>query len=172
MKHRNIGYRAGLAAALLASGYGATAVAQVTGLTLGGREANYGVHAVTPGFQPDPLNISVVSGGEVDAATLGLGPGCKGWVTRRPDAIIQLSATSARLRFYVTPTTGRPDTTLIVNHANGSWRCNDDSWGSLSPTVDVNHAPPGQYFVWVGSYHQGDHVRGVLHLTELSTNHP
>lgn len=172
MKHRNMGYRLGLVAALLASGYGATAVAQVTGLEIGGREANYGVHPVAPGFLPDPMNVTITSGGDLDARALNLGPGCKGWVTRRPDAIIQLSGVSRRLRFYVTPAAGRPDTTLIINAANGSWRCNDDSWNTLSPTVDINNAPAGQYDVWVGSYHQGEHVQGVLHVTEVATNHP
>lgn len=172
MKHRKTGNALGLVAALLASGYGATVVAQVTGLEIGGHEANFGVHPVAPGFLPDPMDVTVTSGGDLDATTLGLGPGCKGWVTRRPDAIIQLSGVSQHLRFYVTPAAGRPDTTLIISHANGSWRCNDDSWGTLNPTVDINNAPPGQYDVWVGSYHQGDHVQGVLHVSEIRTNHP
>ena len=172
MKHRKLGPALGLLVALLASGYGATAVAQVTGLQVGGHEANFGVHPVTPGFLPDPMDIAVTSGGDLDARSLNLGPGCKGWVTRRPDAIVELTGVSRHLRFYLTPGTAGADTTLIINHANGSWRCNDDSWGSLNPTVDVNNAPPGQYDVWVGSYHQGDHVQGTLRISEIASNHP
>lgn len=171
MNHPRILCSLGLAAALASSGYGTQAVAQVTGLDVGGQQANFGVHDVNPGFLPDPMNIDVVSGGNLDARTLNLGPGCKGWVTRRPDAIIRLTGRSSRLRFYVT-TAERADTTLVINSANGSWRCNDDSWNGLSPTVDIPNAPPGQYDVWVGSYHQGEQARGALHITEIVANHP
>lgn len=171
MKHRRMSYGLGLAATLLASGYGATAAAQV-GLEVGAQQANFGVHEVAPGFLPDPMDINVTSGGDLDARTLNIGRGCKGWVTRRPDVVVRLTGTSQRLRFYVTPQAGRGDSTLIINHANGSWRCNDDSWNSLNPTVDINNAPAGQYDVWIGSYHQGEHLQGTLHITELAANHP
>lgn len=171
MKQHTVLKLVGTAAVLVASGYGSGAIAQATGLEIGGQQANFGVHEVAPGFLPDPMSVNVVSGGGINARSLDLGPGCKGWVTRRPDAIVRLSGRSQRLRFFVSAE-GNADTTLIVNHPNGSWRCNDDSWGGLHPTVDIRNAAPGQYDVWVGSYHQGEHAQGALHITELVANHP
>ncbi|MBI5515588.1 MAG: peptidase S1 [Deltaproteobacteria bacterium] len=158
----------GLLGALAVSGYGSQLTAQGA-LQVGGRTANFGVHALSPGFMPDPRHINIVSGGNIDARGLGLGPGCVGWVTRQPDAIIRLSGNSPNLRVYVTAAS---DTTLLVNTANGQWRCNDDSYGGTNPTVDLTGAGPGQYDVWVGSYRNGDQARGQLHITELSSNHP
>jgi len=160
----------GLAGALAAAGYGGDVAAQ-TGLLIGGRRANFGVHSVSPGFMPDPKNIAVVSGGGINARDLGLGPGCVGFVTRQPDAIVRLSAQSANFRIYATAQDGT-DITLLVNTASGGWRCNDDSYGGTNPTVDLGNAQPGQYDIWVGSYRQGQTARATLHITELSSNHP
>jgi len=171
MKHSHSLRSLGALALLGFAGYTGEVGAQTSGLEIGGDAANFGVHPVAPGFLPDPMNIDVVSGGNLDARTLGLSRGCKGWVTPRPDAIVRLSAGTQLLRFYVTAQ-GNADTTLVVNHANGSWRCNDDSWNGLNPTVDVRNATPGQYDIWVGSYHQGEQARGTLHVTELVANHP
>lgn len=146
--------------------------AQSQGLQSGGDDANFGAHTVTPGFLPDPIDIAVVSGGNIDARTLGLGVGCKGWVTRRPDAILRVTGPSSRLRVFVTAEGERVDTTLVIQHANGSWRCNDDSWNTLNPTVNLTGATGGQYNVWVGSFHEGEQIRATLHVTELDDQHP
>lgn len=160
----------GLAAMLASVGFGSEVIAQGA-LAIGGRSANFGVHRLRAGFVPDPRRINVVSGGNINARTLGLGPGCVGWVTARPDAIVQLSGQSPNLRLYAVANDGT-DVTLLVNTAGGAWRCNDDSYGGTNPTVDLGNAPPGQYDVWVGSYRQGQQARAVLHITELNSNHP
>lgn len=157
----------GLLSALAVSGFGSQVTAQ-SRLNIGGAQANFGVHALRPGFLPDPRVINVVSGGNIDARALGLGPGCVGWVTARPDAIVRLTGTSSRLRFFVT---APGDTTLLVNTAGGRWICNDDSYGGTNPTVDVPNAGAGQYDVWIGSYQSGQQVRGQLQITELD-RHP
>lgn len=158
----------GMLASLALSGYGAEVTAQA-GLQIGGNRANFGRRTLRPGFVPDPTNIHIVSGGNINAATLNLGSGCVGYVTTQPDFILTLRGTSPNLRFYVT---AGSDTTLLVNTARGGWRCNDDSYGGRNPTVDLANAPPGQYDVWVGSYRAGEQARGQLHITELDSNHP
>ncbi len=158
----------GLAGALAVAGYGSQVGAQA-GLAIGGNRSNFGQRNVTPGFLPDPIDIPVVSGGSIDARSLGLGAGCVGFVTRQPDYIVHLAGNSPNLRMYVT---SQADTTLLVNMANGSWRCNDDSFGGTNPTVELSGATGGQYDIWIGSYQAGVQARGVLHITELSGNHP
>ncbi len=158
----------GLLATLAVSGYGTELVAQGA-LQIGGQRANFGSRPLSPGFVPDPISVPVVSGGNIDARNLGLGPGCVGFVTRQPDYIVRLTGASRFLRFYVT---AGSDTTLLVNRANGQWSCNDDSFGGTNPSVDLTNAGPGQYDVWVGSYQSGTQARGSLNITELPGNHP
>jgi len=138
-------------------------------LQIGGHTANFGSRTVTPGFVPDPIQIAVTSGGAIDASRLGLGPTCRGFVTRQPDFIVRLTGATSNLRLYVT---APGDTTLLVNDAAGRWTCNDDSYGGTNPTVDLTDARAGQYDVWVGSYRDGEQIRGALHITELASNHP
>jgi hypothetical protein len=138
-------------------------------LAIGGNVSNFGQRSVTPGFVPDPIDIPVVAGGNIEARALNLGDGCVGYVTRQPDFIVRLTGNSPSLRMYVT---SDGDTTLLVNAANGSWHCNDDSYTGTNPTVDLPGATPGQYDVWIGSYQAGQTARGILHITELASNHP
>ena len=159
----------GLLGALAVSGYASTVVAQGQ-LTIGGNQANFGRRALRRGFVPDPTNVNVTSGGSLGVAGMNLGPGCAGFVTQRPDFILNYTAAAPGfLRFYVT---AGGDTTLVINGADGQWHCNDDSNGGTNPTVDIAAARTGQYDVWVGSYQAGANVAGVLHITELSSNHP
>jgi hypothetical protein len=131
-------------------------------LTIGGNTANFGGQALSPGFSPDPLSVPVVSGGNIDASRLP--NGCAGWITSQPDYIVHLTGPSHHLRFYALSSA---DTTLVINAADGSWQCNDDSYGGLNPTVSIAQAPAGQYDVWVGSYQSGVQAQAVLHVTEL-----
>ncbi len=158
----------GLVGALAVSGYGSQVTAQGS-LTIGGPRANFGKRNVRTGFVPDPINVNVVSGGTIDASGLNLGAGCRGFVTQRPDYIVRFTGPSSMLRFYVT---APGDTTLVINGADGQWHCNDDSNGGTNPMVDIANAGTGQYDVWVGSYQSGQQIRGQLHITELSSNHP
>lgn len=158
----------GLLGALAVSGYGSQVTAQGA-LQIGGARANFGRRPLSPGFVPDPVAIPIVSGGNIDARNLGLGPGCVGYVTRQPDYIVNLTGTSPFLRFYVN---AGSDTTLLINRANGQWACNDDSFGGVNPSVDLTNATAGQYDVWVGSYQSGVQARGTLNITELQSNHP
>jgi hypothetical protein len=145
-----------------------TVVAQAR-LLIGGSASNFGRHTLRGGFVPDPFTTRITSGGNLDASNLGLAPGCRGFVTRQPDYILDYENAADFLRFYAT---AGGDTTLVINDANGRWHCNDDSHGGLNPTVDISNPPSGQYDIWVGSYRANENIRSTLHVTELRSNHP
>jgi serine protease Do len=156
------------AALALVGVWGGTSIAQ-SGLQLGGSASNFGRGALRGQFMPDPFTIQFASGGPLDASTLGLGAGCRGFVTRQPDYILDYTSPASFLRMYFV---GGGDTTLIVNDAASRWHCNDDSHGGLNPTIDISRPAGGQYDIWVGSYRANENVRGTLHVTELRTRHP
>lgn len=139
------------------------------GLRIGGQSANFGVFSLVGGFLPDPAQYNVVSGGTMDASTMGLAPNCRGFVTAQPDVIVRYSSPRSWLRFYVR---APGDTTLVINDGAGRWHCSDDEGGSLNPMIDLTGPAAGQYDIWVGSYRAGENIRGTLHVTELSGNRP
>ncbi len=140
-----------------------------SGLRIGGSSANFGVFTLRGGFVPDPAQYNVVSGGTMDARTLGLAPNCRGFVTAQPDVIVQYQGPASWVRFFVR---AAGDTTLVINDAQGRWHCSDDEGGSLNPMIDLQGPPGGQYDIWVGSYRAGENIRGTLFVTELSGNRP
>ena len=128
-------------------------------------EPNFGTQALEPGFQPDPHTVSVLSGGAVDVATLGLDFTCGGYASSAPDYRINLEGDSAELRiFFVSD--GGEDATLIVNDPYANWFCNDDFSG-WDPMVAIENAASGQYDIWVGSYSADEYIAGTLYVTEL-----
>jgi len=152
------------------AGGGAVVVATPShGLVIGGRTSNFGTFAITPGFLPDPHAQRVVSGGNLSVSSMGFGGSCRGHVTAQPDYIMMLTNVSQFLRVYVQ---SGADTTLLINASDGSWHCNDDSYGGLNPTVDFSMAQPGQYDIWVGSYQAGVQAQGIINITEIAGYHP
>ena len=167
MTRRGVAGALSVAAVLLLAG---SVVAQGR-LSIGGSSSNFGRSGLSGGFMPDPFTTNIVSGGSMNASSMGLGSGCRGYVTRQPDYILDYSNARSFLRFYVTAQ-NNGDTTLVINDARGNWHCNDDSHGGLNPTVDISNPPSGQYDIWVGSYSSGENVRTTLHVTELRSRHP
>ena len=90
----------GLAAGLLVIGSHAQTIAQGS-LNIGGSNANFGVHRLNGGFMPDPMTVSVVSGGSLNVRNMGLGAGCTGYATSNPDVILQYNNAASFLRFFV-----------------------------------------------------------------------
>lgn len=127
---------------------------------------NYGEMDLESGFTPDPYTLNMSSGGTVDATYLD-NPDCNGYATSAPDFRIYWSGDSNRLRFFFD---GDGDTTLIINEPSGNWYCNDDSFGSMHPTITLSPPSQGQYDIWVGSYSSGEYVSGTLYITELDIN--
>jgi len=122
---------------------------------------------LSPGFEPDPVTVPVQSGGNIDIATLALGPGCVGWAAARPDVIVNLSGSGTLLRFYASASS---DTALAVLDPNGLWHCDDDTAGN-NPDVTVAPSAPGTYRVWVTAY-DGRTADATLLITERAAAAP
>lgn len=165
-----VGISVALAALAAISTTVPTTHAQSNGvLAIGGQRANFGAFDIDGGFLPDPSLYQVVSGGTLDASSVGLPAGCRGHVTRQPDLIIRYHGARSWVRFFVRAS---GDTTLLINDASGRWHCDDDSGGNLNPMVDIQSPPEGQYDIWVGSYRTGEQIQGQVGMTELSHVRP
>jgi hypothetical protein len=162
--------KAWITAVAFAAGLGVVGSADAQRLDQSGTP-NYGTRSASPGFTPDPMTITVTSGGNLQVSSMGLGAGCTGYATEAPDFRFNLQGgSSSFLRFFVESAV---DTTLVINGPNGQWHCNDDiSSSNRNPMVDFTNAPPGQYDVWIGSYQANDRARGTLNITELSNRQP
>jgi hypothetical protein len=142
------------------------------------QDPTFGATQLNAGFMPDPWSQSLTAGGgsnPQNVAELGYfdavdGSPCLGFVTRSPDFRFVYSGGSF-LRFYVQTHNGA-DATLLVNQPDTSWRCNDDSHGTLMPTIDFYNPMGGQYDVWVGTYDGSSRNPATFYITELSGNHP
>jgi hypothetical protein len=147
------------------------AAASAQSLNTGGTP-NYGARTIAPGFVPDPMQTTIVSGGTLNVSNMNLGSDCTGYATSQPDFNFTLTGESSFLRVFVDAP--GEDTTLIINKANGQWACNDDSNGNANrnPMVDMNNAGPGLYNVWIGSYQSGTRAHGTLNVTELASRRP
>ncbi|MFH2102337.1 MAG: hypothetical protein ABIJ39_03145 [Chloroflexota bacterium] len=129
---------------------------------------NYGNQNLNSGFVPDPFQIGMTSGGNVNVSYLG--GGCSGFATSAPDLRLNYTAGAFNLlRIYFI---GSQDATLIVNNPGGSYSCVGDSFGTIHPTIDFNNPVGGSYDIWVGSYTAGTYASGTLFITEASANHP
>lgn len=129
---------------------------------------NSGSMALAGGFLPDPFTKGITSGGTINVGYLG--GGCTGYAISNPDFSVNYTAGSASLlRFYFV---GNGDTTLIINGPSTSFSCNDDSYGTLNPSLDFANPTSGRYDIWIGSYSSGAFVNGTLNVTEVESNHP
>jgi hypothetical protein len=110
----------------------------------------YGAHQLVSGFTPDPWSINVQSGGDIDMRQRQ--SSCAGFITENPDVRIMFEAGEAGLPLIVSVNSPE-DTTLVINGADGIWRCDDDG-GVLgaNPMVVFDAPPSGQYDIWVGTY--------------------
>lgn len=126
--------------------------------------ARYATVALTAGFMPDPHEIRVEAGGELDAGAAGLGPECVGWIdATRAD--VTLTYTSGSFPLYFSAAS-RADTTIVVRDPSGAWLCNDDMVG-LDPGVVIQRPATGEYRVWVGTLERGPAQQAMLRISEL-----
>ena len=130
-----------LAAALAAlMGVATTAAAQDPGAA-----ATSGATQARAGFTPDPIRVSIYSGGSIDASRLG--SSCVGMIASAPDYEFTYTAGSFPLSFGVV---SDGDTSLVINGPDGRWYCNDDAQG-LNPILTWGRPQSGAYDVWVGA---------------------
>jgi len=118
----------------------------------------YGSVTLSAGFTPDPHTRSLSAGGGVEVAL----PGCSyGYVARAPDYNLTYDG-SGDLYFFVR---ADEDTTLLINRPDGSWICDDDSFGDSNPVIAIRGASSGLYNVWVGTYSDDGLVSATLHIS-------
>ena len=136
-------------AALAALTLGAAASAQNYALN-----PNFGTFSLNAGFLPDPYNVNVVAGGNINASRLG--SGCVGSISDAPD--VRLNFNGGRISIGAQ---SGSDTTIVVNGPDGRWYCNDDFDG-LNPRVTISGS--GQYDC-LGRHLFGRHGQcgGVFH---------
>ena len=119
---------------------------------------------LSPGFTPDPHNMTITSGGTTQASTWQ--SNCAGWVADRSSADIKLNWT-ANGTLHISATSSA-DVTLVVNDANGNWHCNDDAQGT-NPGLTINNASSGLVEIWIGSYESGQYASTNVQISEIGT---
>lgn len=124
-----------------------------------------GTLVLTPGFLPDPQRLAGISGGPIQASTLN--PNCRGWISAQPNHAMNIPSGLPFLRVFAESST---DTTLVIRAPNGQFFCNDDTYG-FNPNIDAAYGP-GTYYVWVGSYSQGNPAAYTISFSELRTTQP
>lgn len=144
----------------------ATAAALVAVTSVPASAQNAGLTAISgeirlnAGFTPDPYRVSLVAGGSINGGAL---PGaCTGMISDAPDFEVSYSAGSFPLVFR---TLSSSDTTLIINGPDGSWYCDDDSFGDGDAEVRFNRPASGTYDIWVGTFGGGT-ASATLLITE------
>lgn len=126
----------------------------------------YGTVSLNSGFQPDPYYVSLRSGGNINAASLG--GNCRGYIANAPDFRLNFRGSSS-LPLVISVDSGA-DTTLVINAPDSRWYCDDDSGSGLNPSINFGNSPmSGQYDIWVGTYGNASLQNATLAISELST---
>ncbi len=86
-----------------------------------------------------------------------------GHISEAPDFRVSYTAGSLPLAFRTVSTS---DTTLIINGPDGSWSCDDDSFGDGDAQVVFRQPRSGVYDVWIGVYGASATAQAVLGITE------
>lgn len=123
-----------------------------------GANATAGTVRMRAGFTPDPITVSIYSGGGIDASRLG--GRCVGMIASAPDYEFTYTAGSFPLTFAVD---SNADTSLVINAPDGRWYCIDDSEG-LNPILRFGRPPSGAYDIWIGAV--GAAGPATLYITE------
>lgn len=105
----------------------------------------FGQATLSAGFDDgDPLQRRFRGGGPNDASRL---PGaCTGNVGTAPDFRVNYTAGAQPLIIRSLSTV---DTALVINAPDGSWHCDDDSFGDLDAEYRFNRPQSGVYDIWV-----------------------
>ena len=94
---------------------------------------------------PQPATWMGSASGEVEASPFGAD--CRGYVPEAPHLLLQVPSPH-EVRIWTASST---DLVLLVQGADGSVRCDDDSGDSQQPLIDAPFAA-GTYRVWVGLF--------------------
>ena len=85
-------------------------------------------------------------------SSLPIGSYCPGFTgVDAPDLVLTLDAPEDQFSLMAMSPT---DLVMAVRLPDGSWECNDDSYG-LHPGITMNDAPAGEYMIYVGTFGRG-----------------
>lgn len=118
----------------------------------------------------NPQRVELEAGGDLAADAERFGA-CAGHTTRAPTTVLNVSDSPPLMRLYVSDA-HNVDTTLLVHGPNDTWFCNDDSFASKDPTINIRNPASGSYQVWVGVYNPGETSRVRLNVTASTSDHP
>lgn len=123
---------------------------------------------LSPGFDPDPYIIPIMSRGNYDVSRAGLPSRstCVGYVNQVANFTLSWSGSDQDLNIFFVADNG-VDTTLIVGYQNQEFFCNDDSDG-MNPGIRFTSTASGLFDIWVGTHASGQIVSGRLYITEHS----
>ncbi len=122
----------------------------------------YGSTTLARGFTPDPHSVALTAGGSQSVTISGC---AYGKVANAPDYKVTYRNASRATTLYIYATSGS-DTTLLVNLPDGSWTCDDDSYGDGDPLLVIRNPPSGLYDIWVGTY-GSDTSSATLYISEI-----
>ncbi len=117
------------------------------------------------GFSPDPRRVNnITSSGTINLDFID----CPGYAAREPDVELTWTRRSDILRLYFVGVSGDDPVMIVKNPGNSlyPWYCDDDSYGNLNPEITIQNAPPGTYYVWIGTYESRDTTRGSLFISD------
>jgi hypothetical protein len=121
-------------------------------------------------FEPDPLVIPMIAGGNLDIAAVNPAidtrSHCLGYLDATPDFAFNLVTPLTYLRLFFLADDPAGDATLIVRAADGQWFCNDDSFDAVHPTISLVGVQAGTYQLWLGSYGASESIPGALYITQ------
>lgn len=130
-----------------------------------GATPNYGSLTLSNGFEPDPKEINVSSGGSVNIEEYLASGRCVGYAGPNPDFQLNWSG-GGFLRFYFNAVRPYPNASVIVQQPNGDWFCSDPklerAW------FDFADAMTGTYRIWISSHSPDTSVPGVLAITQYN----
>jgi hypothetical protein len=107
---------------------------------------------IKEGFLSDPRVHNVTAGDSLDLGKCTSLRG-KGWITKRPDFVVNYKTKSGPSAFTLTfRIESSADTVLLINGPDGRWHFDDDGGKGLNARMRFQKAPPGRYDIWVGTY--------------------
>lgn len=113
---------------------------------------------LSPGFMPDPMQRSYVSGGGQEANGIFgsdiRGVACSGSISQTPDHVMTLTDGFDFLKVW---NQSGADTTLIIDGPGRFLLCDDDGGEGLNELIEHSGWVPGEYRIYVGSYGGGVH---------------
>jgi hypothetical protein len=109
-------------------------------------EPTFGDVRLEAGFTPDPYVVELLAGGSIE---VNLDECDYGHVAEAPDVDLYYYADGTTTLYIAAASNS--DTMLLVNLPDGTWICDDDSFGDLDPILVIPNAPSGLYNIWVGT---------------------